>query len=83
MVTYYLIRLIYLISIASTVPMIIAFGEGLSGRVLDSRSWVTVSSLTKGNALCPLLSTGSTQEDPPDMTEKLFDWDIVNTNKRS
>ena len=57
--------------------------QWLSGRVLDLRPRVGCSSLTGITVLCPwarhilikvlsLLSTGSTQEDPPDITEKLL-----------
>ena len=60
----------------------------LSGRVLDSRSKGCgfkphlrhcVVSLTK--TLYPLLSTGSTKEDPSRHDLKIVDWDVKNQNK--
>ena len=63
--------------------MTLGGGQLLSGRVLDlrSRDWGfephrrhCVVSLSK--TLCPLLSTGLTQEDP-----SRHDWDVNNQNK--
>ena len=65
--------------------------SGSVGRALDWGSkgcWFTphcrkshcVLSLSK--TLCPLLSTGSTQEDPSQDDLKIVDWDIKNQNKQ-
>ena len=66
----------------------------LSGRVLDSglRSCGFGASLDlealgcvleQDTLLNPLLSTGSTQEDPSHYDLKIVDWDVKNQNKQN
>ena len=38
--------------------------------------------MSLSKTLYPLLTVGSTQEDPSDMTVKIVDWDTKNLNKQ-